>query len=135
MEVVIVLAVIGTMVAVSVGYYTDSLDNANRVVVRTNGKAVRDALQRYFKDRMAYPENLNELVGPYLSQSPVQLLQGPLEKANGHIYVYIPDSATKVNAFSWDGAFKYVKYDFASPNVGQQIRDIEIVVHNATMSW
>ena len=55
-EIFIVLSVIAVVSAVSVSYYNDYLEDAKKTVRITNEKMVNDALDRYYKEHMAYPK-------------------------------------------------------------------------------
>ena len=55
-EIFIVLSVLAVVSAVSVSYYRDYVEDAKMTVRKTNEKLVNDALNRYYKEHMAYPK-------------------------------------------------------------------------------
>jgi len=88
-ELLVVVAVIAVLSFFAEGYYSEYVQQARRAVVKNNVKVVRDALARYFKDRMSYPINLDALTGPYLQETPSRLLVEPWAGANVSIYVEV----------------------------------------------
>jgi Tfp pilus assembly protein PilE len=120
----IVVAIVAVLAGVGFGYYTDYIEDARRNTVLTNLKTVKEAVGRYFKDRMVYPTSLNELQGPYLQQNPNQLLLGPIQPAdpNAKIEIYVPDDPAK-NAFHTPET-EMIWTD--NLNIGRQIKNIRI---------
>ncbi|GAB4274235.1 MAG: hypothetical protein Kow0029_14400 [Candidatus Rifleibacteriota bacterium] len=78
-ELLIVVAIIAVLVGVGFNYYQDSLEDAKINTVKMNLNAVRDAIARYFKDRMVYPASLDQLHGPYLQNTVEELVLRPLQ--------------------------------------------------------
>ena len=120
----IVVAILAVLAGVGFGYYVDYIEDARRNTARTNLITVKEAISRYFKDRMVYPTSLNELQGPYLQQNPNQLLLGPIQPAdpNASIELKVPDTAGK-NAFHTPESEMMWTDNL---NIGRQIKDIRI---------
>ena len=55
-ELFIALSVLAVVSAVSVTYYNDYIDDAKKVVRKTNERLVNEALDRYYKEHMTYPQ-------------------------------------------------------------------------------
>ena len=55
-EIFITLSVIAVVSAISIYYYNDYVEDARITVRITNEKLVNDAIQRYYKEHMAYPK-------------------------------------------------------------------------------
>ena len=71
-ELMVVMAAIGLLLAITVPRYTDHVDRAREVVLRQNLAAVRDAIDKFHADRGRYPAALQELVqARYLRQLPL----------------------------------------------------------------
>jgi len=71
-ELMVVMAAIGLLLAITVPRYAEHVDRAREVVLRQNLAAVRDAIDKFYADRGRYPAALQELVqARYLRQLPV----------------------------------------------------------------
>ncbi|NKI97726.1 prepilin-type N-terminal cleavage/methylation domain-containing protein [Rhizobacter sp. SG703] len=71
-ELMVVMAAIGLLLAVTVPRYTEHVDRAREVVLRQNLAATRDAIDKFYSDRGRYPAALQELVqARYLRQLPL----------------------------------------------------------------
>lgn len=55
-EIFITLSVIAVVSAVSIYFYNDYIEDARITVRRTNEKLVNEAIERYYKEHMAYPK-------------------------------------------------------------------------------
>ena len=61
-ELVVVLAVLGLLLSIAVPRYLESLERGREQVLAHNLAQMREALDRYYGDRGAYPDRLEELV-------------------------------------------------------------------------
>ena len=62
-ELLVVMAILGTLLAISVPRYFASLDRSRESVLRENLRTTRDAIDRFYGDLGRYPDDLGELVG------------------------------------------------------------------------
>jgi general secretion pathway protein G len=71
-ELLVVLAALGLLLALAAPRYVEHVDRSREVVLKHNLKAVREALDRYHAERGRPPGSLQELVGArYLREVPV----------------------------------------------------------------
>ncbi len=56
LEIFITLSVIAVVSAISIYYYNDYVEDARKTVRITNEKLVNEAIERYYKEHMAYPK-------------------------------------------------------------------------------
>ena len=71
-ELMVVMAAIGLLLAITVPRYAEHVDRAREVVLRQNLAAIRDAIDKFYADRGRYPAALQELVqARYLRQMPI----------------------------------------------------------------
>ena len=71
-ELLVVMAIIATLLSLVGPRYFASLDRSKEVVLKTNLRIVRDAIDKYHGDTGRYPPTLEELVsGRYLRDMPV----------------------------------------------------------------
>lgn len=89
-EVIIVVAIVGILTAMSLQYYGDVDQSAREAVAKSNLKTVRDAIGEYFKAHMEYPTNLTDL---NMNPSPEQLILGNLRNTNAQLVLTVPDTA------------------------------------------
>lgn len=76
-ELLIVLAIVGTLLAIAVPSYFGSLDNARETALKQSLSVMRTAIDHYHGDRGKYPESLRELVdAKYLRSIPVDPVTG-----------------------------------------------------------
>jgi general secretion pathway protein G len=74
-EVLVVLAVLGTLMMLVAPRYMGSLDRSKEVVLKENLAVVRDAIDKHVADTGRYPESLQELVSKrYLRRLPIDPL-------------------------------------------------------------
>lgn len=71
-EILVVLALIGTLMLLVAPRYLSSVDRSKEVVLKENLFLVRDAIDKYFADNGRYPDNLQDLVSKkYLRRMPI----------------------------------------------------------------
>ena len=71
-ELLVVLAVIATLLTMSLPLYYSSLEKSREAVLQQNLAMLRDTLDKYYVDRGKYPAALDELVSSkYLRSIPV----------------------------------------------------------------
>lgn len=71
-EMLVVLAALGLLLAISAPRYAEHVDRAREAVLKQNLVSVRDAIDKFYADRSRYPADLNELVQQrYLRQLPM----------------------------------------------------------------
>jgi general secretion pathway protein G len=76
-ELLIVLAIVGTLLAIAVPSYFASLDNARETALKQSLSVMRTAIDHYHGDRGRYPESLRELVeAKYLRSIPADPVTG-----------------------------------------------------------
>jgi len=132
LELMLVTAIIAVLALVAVGYFRESTQTAQENVGRYNLGIVRDALSRYFQSRMEYPANLASLTGPYIRDNPYMLLVVPFN-GQATVVAEIPQSGCDLNAFNATQT-RWIEYNFNTPGQGQ-IKNIKLVINNATMTW
>lgn len=71
-ELLVVMAAIGLLLAIAAPRYVQHVDRAREVVLRENLRATRDAIDKFYGDRLRYPKDLAELVQErYLRELPL----------------------------------------------------------------
>lgn len=92
-ELLVVLAALGLLLALAAPRYVDHVDRSRETVLRHNLKQMRDAIDRFHADRDRYPQTLQELVGArYLRELPVDPIT---ERADSWVLV-APESGAGV---------------------------------------
>ncbi len=87
-ELLVVLAIIGLLLSISVPRYLGGIDKAKEDVLRENLYSLRDSLDKYYSDNTRYPDKLDDLVDKhYLRQIPVD----PITESRNS-WVLIPPS-------------------------------------------
>jgi general secretion pathway protein G len=87
-ELLIVLAIVGTLLAIAVPSYFSSLDNAKETSLRQSLSVMRSAIDHYYGDLGKYPSNLQELVtARYLRSIPADPITGATDQ-------WVPENAT-----------------------------------------
>ncbi|MBW8829981.1 MAG: prepilin-type N-terminal cleavage/methylation domain-containing protein [Burkholderiales bacterium] len=61
-ELLVVLAIVATLLALSLPRYSQSVDIARERVLVENLRTTRDAIDKFYADTLRYPESLDELV-------------------------------------------------------------------------
>lgn len=71
MELLVVMAIIGLLLAIAAPRYFDSVDGAKEVALRTNLRLMREAIDKYRADTGQYPPTLEQLaISRYLRAIP-----------------------------------------------------------------
>lgn len=71
-ELMVVMAIIGTLLAIVTPRYFRGLDEARETALKQDLSVMREAIDQFHGDLDRYPENLNELVARhYLKRIPV----------------------------------------------------------------
>lgn len=87
-ELLVVLAAIGLLLAVAAPRYVQHLDTAREVSLKQDLRAMRDAIDKFYSDQSRYPATLDELVDRrYLRAVPAD----PMTQ-RGDSWVLVPPS-------------------------------------------
>jgi general secretion pathway protein G len=71
-ELLVVLAIIATLLTISLPRYFSSVDKSKETVLKENLYVTRDAIGKYYADKGKYPESLDALTADkYLRKLPV----------------------------------------------------------------
>ena len=71
-ELLVVLAIVATLLTLTLPRYFTSVDRSKETVLRENLYITRDAIGKYYADKGKYPESLESLVSDkYLRKVPV----------------------------------------------------------------
>jgi len=91
-ELLVVLAIIATLLSLTMPRYFHSVDKSNEVALRADLKGMRDAIDKYFGDNAQYPDSLDDLVvKKYLRNIPPD----PITGSNETWVLVPPDSSVK----------------------------------------
>ena len=63
LELLVVLAIIGTLLALAAPHYFGNIEKAKEAVLRENLNILRSTMDKYYSDTGRYPQSLSELVG------------------------------------------------------------------------
>jgi len=95
-ELLVVLAAIGLLLAVAAPRYSQHVDQAREVALKQDLRALRDAIDKFYADQARYPATLDELVVKrYLRGLPVDpitertdswLILAPTGQAAGAVF-------------------------------------------------
>lgn len=61
-ELIVVMAVLGLLLSIAIPRYLDSLDRGREHVLAHNLAQIREAIDKHYGDRGAYPDRLEDLV-------------------------------------------------------------------------
>jgi len=87
-ELMVVLAVIATLLAIALPRYFSSLEKSREAVLQQNLAMMRETLDKYYGDKGKYPDALDELVSSkYLRTLPVD----PITDSNATWIIIPPD--------------------------------------------
>lgn len=87
-ELIVVLAIIGALVALAAPRYLHRVDLAKETVLKSDLAVMRDAVDKFFADTGRYPESLDELVARrYLRKVPPDPITGTQQS-----WVIVPPS-------------------------------------------
>lgn len=80
MELLVVMAILGLLLAIAAPRYFDSVDGAKEAALRTNLRLMREAIDKYRADTGHYPPKLEQLaVSRYLRVIPPDPVTGSSE--------------------------------------------------------
>jgi len=95
-EMLVVMAIIGGLLALAAPRYFQHVDRAKETVLRSDLAGMRDALDKFFADTGRYPANLEELVvrrylrkvppDPITETSASWLVVAPADSTLGGVY-------------------------------------------------
>ena len=95
-ELMVVMAIIGGLLALAAPRYFKHVDRAKETVLKSDLASMRDALDKFFADTGRYPANLEELVArrylrkvppdPITESSASWLVVAPADSALGGVY-------------------------------------------------
>lgn len=124
-EMLIVVAIIAVLAGVGFNYYADSIEEARLNTARVNMRTVKEAIGRYFKDRLSYPTSLEELRGPYLQQSVQELILNPILPIDGNakIEVQVPPNVADSAYHTPEASMSWVD---SSLSAGKQIKSVRV---------
>ncbi len=89
-ELLVVMAIIATLLSLTMPRYFHSVDKSNEVALRADLKGMRDAIDKYFGDNAKYPDTLDDLVvKKYLRNIPPDPITG-----NNQTWVLVPPSGS-----------------------------------------
>ncbi|WP_417067569.1 type II secretion system protein [Niveibacterium terrae] len=84
-ELLVVLAIVSLLLTIALPRYFASMDRARERVLVENLRVTRDAIGKFYSDRLRYPDSLDELVDQrYLQKLPYDPV---LDKDQGWILV------------------------------------------------
>lgn len=76
-ELLVVLAIIATLLSLSLPRYFSSIDRSKEAVLRENLRTTRETIDKFYGDRGRYPDSLQELVDEhYLRSIPFDPITG-----------------------------------------------------------
>lgn len=115
-ELMVVMAIVGTLLAIVAPRYFKSLEHARETALRQDLSIMREAIGHFYSDLNRYPENLPELVSRrYLKAVPVDPITGssetwiiipPENPALGGVY----DIASGAEGLASDGRTPYYSF-------------------------
>jgi general secretion pathway protein G len=71
LELMVVMAIIMILLGMAAVHYQRPQLNAKETVLRVDLRAMREAIEHYTMDKLAAPQSLDDLVGTYLREIPV----------------------------------------------------------------
>ena len=110
-EVLVSLAIVGTILAIAAPRYFSNVDKTKEVVLRENLYVLRDALDKFYSDQNRYPAALEDLVTQkYLRNIPIDpftqsvnswIPVPPTDAAMGGVYDVKSSAPNKARDGSW----------------------------------
>lgn len=71
-ELIVVMAIIATLIAIALPRYQGSIENSRLTSLKADLRVVRECIDRYYEDKGQYPQTLQELVDArYLKEIPI----------------------------------------------------------------
>ena len=71
LELMVVMAIILILLGMAVVRYQRTVLNAREAVLKNDLRALREAIEHYTMDKLAAPQSLDDLVGTYLHDMPI----------------------------------------------------------------
>jgi general secretion pathway protein G len=100
-ELLVVLAIVGTLLTLALPRYFGSIDRSKEAVLRENLFQMREAISRYHADKGKYPESLEALASDkYLRKVPLD----PVTESAATWIVVPPENPDKGGV--WDVIFR-----------------------------
>ena len=91
-EIMVVMAIIATLLALAVPRYFSSVEKSKEAVLKQNLALTRDALQKYYADKGRYPDKLEDLArDKYLRKIPLD----PITATTSSWFIVPPPDADK----------------------------------------
>lgn len=88
-ELLVVLTILATLLTIAVPRYFNSVEKSKEATLKQNLSTLREAIDKFYGDRGAYPETLEDLVTEkYLRSIPID----PLTDSNTTWQIIAPDS-------------------------------------------
>lgn len=96
-ELLVVLAIIASLLTLSLPRYFQSIDTAKETILAENLRLTRETIDKYYGDTGHYPESLEQLVEKkYLRALPVD----PITESSQTWVILAQDDAGKSNVFN-----------------------------------
>lgn len=87
-EILVVMAIVASLLSLVAPRYFAALERSKETVLRHDLAVMREAIDKYYSDRGAYPDTLDDLVqGQYLRAIPEDPITQSMET-----WIYIPPS-------------------------------------------
>jgi len=91
-ELMVVMAIIATLLSVTMPRYFHNVDKSKEVALRADLKVMREAIDKYYGDNTQYPDTLDDLVRKkYLHNIPLD----PITGTDQSWILVAPDSSIK----------------------------------------
>lgn len=71
LELMVVIAIITILLGLAAMKYERAVLNAHEAVLRSDLRTMREAIEHYTMDKLAAPQSLDDLVGTYLHEVPI----------------------------------------------------------------
>jgi len=91
-ELIVVMAIIATLLSVTMPRYVHNVDKSKEVALRADLKVMREAIDKYYGDNTEYPNTLDDLVRKkYIHNIPLD----PISGTDQSWILVVPDSSIK----------------------------------------
>ncbi len=71
LELMVVIAIIVILIGMAAVHYEHSVMSAREAVLKSDLRAMREAIENYTADKLAAPQSLDDLKGTYLHEIPI----------------------------------------------------------------